>query len=200
MIRTCVGCHAAEAPEALVRLVLGPDGALVADPRGGSIGRGAWVHVRPECLSRAVPKGVSRALKASVTATPEEVAGQLAQAGKRRLLALLGQAFSAKKAAAGTTAATDAWEGGGVELVVVASDARATAHLPIVDAAQGKGRALVAGTKEEMGRALGRPETGVVAILDAGLARSLRSAAALADFSLPSTPRRTRDAVRTVAS
>jgi predicted RNA-binding protein YlxR (DUF448 family) len=200
MIRTCVGCHAADAPEALVRLVLGPEGDLVADPRGGSFGRGAWVHVRSECLLRAVPKGVSRTLKASVKATPEEVAGQLAAAGKRRVLALLGQAVSAKKAAAGATAATEAWEDGGVELVVVASDARAAAHLPIVDAAQGKGRALVAGTKLEMGRALGRPDTGVVAILDKGLALSLRGAAALADFTLMSSPRRTRDAVRTVAS
>jgi predicted RNA-binding protein YlxR (DUF448 family) len=200
MIRTCVGCHAAEAPEALIRLVLGPDGSLVADPRGGSIGRGAWVHVRSECITRAVPRGVSRTLKASVKATPEDVAVQLAAAGKRRLFALIGQAFGARKAAAGATAATEAHEGGGVELVVVANDARAAAHLPIVDAAQGKGRALVAGTKEELGRALGRPETGVVAILDAGLARPIRSAAALADFMLTRSARRTSDETRTVVS
>lgn len=183
-----------------MRLVLGPDGSLVADPRGGSIGRGAWVHVRSECLVRAVPRGVSRVLKANVTATPEDVAAQLAAAGKRRLLALLGQAFSARKAAAGATAVTEAHEGGGVELVVVANDARAAAHLPIVDAAQGKGRALVAGTKEELGRALGRPETGVIAILDEGLARSIRGAAALADFVLARSARRTGDETRTVLS
>jgi predicted RNA-binding protein YlxR (DUF448 family) len=200
MIRTCVGCHTAEAPEALVRLVLAPDGTLVADPRGGSIGRGAWVHVRSECLTRGVPKGVARALKTSVKTTPEDVAAQLAAAGKRRILALLGQAFSSRRAAAGATAVTEAWEDGAVELVVVASDARATAKLPIVDAAQGKGRALVAGTKEEIGRALGRPDTGVIAILDRGLAESLKSAAALADFLLTSSPRRARDEVRTVAS
>jgi uncharacterized protein len=201
MIRTCVGCHAAEAPEALVRLVLGPDGALLADPRGGSVGRGAWVHVRSECLRRGVPRGVARALKAQVTATPEDVAAQLAAAGKRRVFALLGQAISAKRAAAGATAAKDAWEAGGVELVVVANDARAAAHLPLVDAAQGKGRALVvSGTKAELGMALGRPETGVVAILDQGLARSLVSAQALADFVLANSSRRTRDELAPEAS
>jgi predicted RNA-binding protein YlxR (DUF448 family) len=201
MIRTCVGCHAAEAPEALVRLVLGPDGALMADPRGGSVGRGAWVHVRSECLRRGVPRGVARALKAQVTATPEDVAAQLAAAGKRRVFALLGQAISAKRAAAGATAAKDAWEAGGVELVVVANDARAAAHLPLVDAAQGKGRALVvSGTKAELGMALGRPETGVVAILDQGLARSLVSAQALADFVLANSSRRTRDELAPEAS
>jgi predicted RNA-binding protein YlxR (DUF448 family)/ribosomal protein L30E len=200
MIRTCVGCHAAEAPDALVRLVLGPDGSLFADPRGGSIGRGAWVHVRSDCVVRGVPRGVARALKATVRATPDEVALALAAAGKRRLLALLGQAFSARKAAAGATAVSEAWEGGGVKLVIVASDARAAAHLAIVDAAQGKGRALVAGTKAEIGRALGRPETGVVAILDEGLAQAIRSAQALADFVLARSPRRTGDETRTVRS
>ncbi|HEY3497914.1 MAG TPA: DUF448 domain-containing protein [Polyangiaceae bacterium] len=201
MIRTCVGCHAADAPEALVRLVLAPDGGLVADPRGGSIGRGAWVHARSECLMRGVPRGVARTLKTNVQATPEDVAAQLAAAGKRRVFALIGQAMGARKAAAGATAASEAWEAGGVELVVVANDARAAAHLPFVDAAQGKGRALVvSGTKAEMGRALGRPETGVVAILDQGLARSIAGAQALADFVLARSSRRTRDELASEAS
>ena len=43
------------------------------------------------------------------------------------------------------------------------------------------------GTKAELGIALGRPDTGVVAILDAGIGASLRQAAVLSE--LPSIAR-----------
>jgi predicted RNA-binding protein YlxR (DUF448 family)/ribosomal protein L30E len=200
MIRTCVGCHTAEAPEALVRLVLGPDGSLVADPRGGSIGRGAWVHARPDCLSRAVPRGAAKALKANVRSTPSEVAAQLRAAGKRRALALLSQARHAKKTVAGSTAASEALDAGDARWVVVAADARASASLPAIATAISGGYGIVLGTKEEVGLALGRPETGVVAILDENLAESLRHAAALAHFPEPSSPSRDRAELVTEAS
>src|SRR5437867_13407353 len=41
--RTCLGCRRVRPKEALVRLVRGRDGVVVADPRGGAAGRGAYV-------------------------------------------------------------------------------------------------------------------------------------------------------------
>jgi uncharacterized protein len=185
MERTCVGCRTATTPSELVRLVLGPDGTLVADARGGALGRGAWVHPTAECVAHAVPRGVARALKTEIKTTADELLGQLRDQGMRRVLALISSAKAARKVAAGGTAASEAIARGDVELVVVARDARAAAELSTIAAAVGRGQGLVIGTKAELGVALGRPDTGVVAILDAGIGASLRRAAVLSE--LPST-------------
>jgi predicted RNA-binding protein YlxR (DUF448 family) len=184
-----VGCRAAVEASELVRLVLGPDGTVVADPRGGSLGRGAWVHPSPECLTRAVPRGIAHTLKANVKTTAEELVTQLRAAGLRRALGLVGAAFRARKAAAGATAASEALVRGLGRLVVIAEDARAAAELPAVLAAVGRGESLVVGTKAEVGAALGRADTGVVVILDDRLGDSIRQAAALAALTLPRAPR-----------
>jgi uncharacterized protein len=194
MERTCVGCHAATAPSELVRLVLGPDGSLVADARGGALGRGAWVHPRLECVRKAVPRGVSHALKASVKTSADELLAGLAAAGKRRALALIGSAQRAKKAAAGATAVKEVLASGEAELVVVATDARAAADLPTIAAAVQSAHGLVFGTKAELGTALGRPDTGVVAILDQGIGASLRRAVALSELPSPREARGSKDA------
>ena len=185
MTRTCVGCRAAAEASELVRLVLGPDGTVVADPRGGSVGRGAWVHPTPDCLTRAVPKGVAHTLKANVRTTADELVAQLRAAGLRRVLGLVGAAHRARKAAAGATAATEALEQGLGRLVVIAEDARAAAELPAVLKAVERGESLVVGTKALVGAALGRADTGVVVILDDRLGDSIRQAAALAALTLP---------------
>jgi predicted RNA-binding protein YlxR (DUF448 family) len=197
MERTCVGCHAATAPSELVRLVLGPDGALVADARGGALGRGAWVHPTQECVRRAVPKGVARTLKTEIKATAEEVMAELRAAGTRRALGVVGAAQRAKKAAAGATAASEAIERGDAVLVVVARDARAAAELPAVFRAFGRGDGVTVGTKAELGVALGRPDTGVVAILDPGISASLKRAVALSELPSTRTARGVKDALVT---
>jgi predicted RNA-binding protein YlxR (DUF448 family) len=169
----------------LVRLVLGPDGSVVADPRGGALGRGAWVHASAECVRRAVPRGLSHALKTNVTTSAEELLAQLRAAGLRRALGLVGAAHRARKAAAGATAATEALERGLGRLVVIAEDARAAAELPAVAAAVERGESLALGTKTTVGAALGRAETAVVVILDDRLGASIREAAALTTLALP---------------
>lgn len=189
MTRTCVACRAAADPSELVRLVLGPDGSLVADPRGGASGRGAWVHPTPECVRRAVPRGVSHTLKAAVTTTADELLAQLSAAGTRRALSLIGAAFRARKAAAGSSAAADALARGAACLVVIAEDARAAADLAPVVAAVARGESLVVGTKATVGAALGRPDTAIVAIMDDGISASLRRAVALSTLILPRAQR-----------
>ncbi|WP_345421927.1 YlxR family protein [Pseudonocardia xishanensis] len=51
-VRTCVGCRSRELATGLLRVVA-VNGALVPDPRGRLPGRGAWLHLRSECLDRA---------------------------------------------------------------------------------------------------------------------------------------------------
>ena len=56
-IRTCVGCgereDAATGHDVLVRLVLGPAGAVARRRGRGALGRGAHVHPRPGCIAGA---------------------------------------------------------------------------------------------------------------------------------------------------
>jgi len=185
MTRTCVGCRSAAEASDLLRLVLGPDGSVVADPRGGALGRGAWVHPTAECVRAAVPRGIAHTLRTAVTTTADELFAQLRLAGTRRALSLVGAAHRARKAAAGSAAASEALSRGQAALVVIAEDARAAAELGPVVAAISRGESLVVGTKATLGAALGRPETGVVAILDEGIGASLRQAVALSTLTLP---------------
>jgi predicted RNA-binding protein YlxR (DUF448 family) len=178
--RTCVGCRETADPEELLRLVHGPEGEVVPDLAGGAFGRGAWVHPRPECLSRAVPKGLERALKAKGVADVAAVSSLVRASAARRLLGLLSSARRARKAAAGTTAVKEALDRGEVRLVLVATDARAAANAPWIEEKIRLGTALPFSTKAELGSLLGLEEVGVVAVLDDGLARAIERAWALA--------------------
>lgn len=191
MSRVCLSCQKSAEPAELVRLVLDLDGRLVPDlGGGGSLGRGAWLHPRPECLDRVTQRSLSRAFKREVRGSGAEVAEAIRALGKRRALSLIGAALRARKAAAGATAVEESLSRGGVRVVVVARDARAAAELNGVVQAAAQGRALSFATKAELGAALGRPETGVISILDDGLAAALRQAVALSDLQLSRTPAR----------
>jgi predicted RNA-binding protein YlxR (DUF448 family)/ribosomal protein L7Ae-like RNA K-turn-binding protein len=200
MTRTCVGCRTAEPAGGLVRLVLDPEGDLLVDSKGGNFGRGAWLHARPDCVRRGVPGGIARTLHASVRATPEAVAERLRLAGRRRLEGLLAAAMGAKKLAVGSGAVEEAADHGLVRLVLVAKDARAAASSDAVRGYIEKGRAVPLFTKTELGALFGRDEVGVAAVLDEGLAVSLREAAELVTFTLPLKNSRSVEAVATEAS
>jgi len=81
----------------------------------------------------------------------------------------------------GRDAVRDAVRSGRAALIVLSADAGTA----LVRSMTGSGRAaevplLVYGTKEEMGRALGRHETAVVAVTDPGLAEAVRRSAGTA--------------------
>jgi predicted RNA-binding protein YlxR (DUF448 family) len=173
-------------PGELVRVVLGPDGDVVPDLGGGAFGRGAWLHPRKDCVVKAVPRGLSHALKAQVRTDAQTLVERIRAAAERRVAALLHAARRAGKAALGTTAVADA--AGSLELCVVAADARAAAETPPVLAAIARGRAVVFGTKAALGALFGRDELGVVAILDAGLGQAILAAVRLSELELSSGP------------
>jgi ribosomal protein L7Ae-like RNA K-turn-binding protein len=172
-----------------VRAVLGPSGEAVPDLSGSGFGRGAWVHPRPACLAKALPRGFSKSMKGSVHTSVADFSAALAAQAERRAYSLIGAAFRARKAAAGSTAVRDAFTAGLVKLVLVASDARAAATTPAVEALVKSGKARAFGSKELLGRAIGRPETGVIAILDDGISTALLHTLVVAELGPVSAPR-----------
>lgn len=56
--RTCIVTRQTLAPEALLRFVVSPDGAVVPDIRRKLPGRGAWVLAAHDCVTKAVSKGL----------------------------------------------------------------------------------------------------------------------------------------------
>jgi len=101
---------------ALIRFVAGPDGSVTPDLARKLPGRGLWVEASRESVTAAAKKGLfSRAAKAKLTAPPD-LADQVEEGLKRRLLSGLGLARRSgdlisgfEKVAATITAGKCAW-------------------------------------------------------------------------------------------
>jgi ribosomal protein L7Ae-like RNA K-turn-binding protein len=152
---------------------------------GGAFGRGAWVHPRPSCLADAVRGGLSRGLKTKVSAEVGQVAELLRQAAARRTLSLLQAAQRAKKAALGTTALEEAERDGRVELLVLASDAKASAQLPVVSRLAKQGRVRLFKTKAELGAAFGRDDLALVGLLSTDLSQEVSRMISVSELAEP---------------
>jgi ribosomal protein L7Ae-like RNA K-turn-binding protein len=186
-------------PEAtdLVRLVLGPNGEIAVDARGGAFGRGAHVHARAACLDRAVRGGLARSTKGRAAVIVGEdgerhplgadaLARAIQEAMARRIEGLLSTAVRSRHLARGSDAVTDAWKAGEAGLVMVACDAPAAAELWAVREAVAAGKAVAWGDKLRLGRIVssGNAEgagVAVVALLSRPLAEAVRQAVQIAD-------------------
>ncbi len=182
--RTCAACRKVGPSESMVRWVRSDDGSVVPDLKGSGFGRGCWLHPRVQCLAKLVP-ALSRSFRAPITTSPEAAVELLRSAADKRVRDLLGTARRQRKLALGSAAVEDVLGSGEACLVVVAQDARAAAETSQVRRAVAEGLACAWGSKERMGRIVGRPEVGVVAILDDRLAAALFDAIALAHLQGP---------------
>lgn len=204
-VRTCVGCgertdvgaqpHPSAPALPLVRLILGPDGSIAVDPGDGGFGRGAHVHPRPDCLAKAVQRGLPRVTRGRAEAVHvepegtaplrvEALARAVRQAVERRVEGLLRAATRTRAVAVGADAVSGACARGEAELVVVACDAAAGAELPEVRRAVAAGRAAAWGTKAALGSiAGGRREHGValLAVTSGRIAAAAAEAIRIAD-------------------
>lgn len=185
MLRTCVGCKTSGSPQDLVRLVVGPDGEVVPDLGGGAFGRGAWVHPRSSCLAVAVRGGLSRGLKTQVAAQLPEVLVRLREAAARRAVSLLQSAKRARLAALGTTAFEEAERDDRIALLVLASDAKASADLSAVQRLGKRGRVRIFKTKAELGAALGRDELALVGLLSPDLSLEVSRMISVSELDEP---------------
>ena len=184
-LRTCIGCKVSGSPQDLLRLVVGPDGEVAPDLSGGAFGRGAWVHPRPACLAAAVRGGLSRGLKTKITAELPQLVGALRDAASRRTFSLLQAAQRARLAALGTAALEDAERDGRVELLVRATDAKASAELSAVRRLVQAGRVRFFKTKAELGAAFGRDELALVGLLSAALSQEVSRMISVSELEEP---------------
>jgi uncharacterized protein len=168
-----------------VRLVLGPDGDVAPDLAGGAFGRGAWVHPRAACLEGAVRGGLSRGLKVPLKTSAAELLRLVASAAVRRTTSLLQAAQRANRAVLGTAALEEAERDGRVELLVLASDAKASAELSAVRRLAERGRVRLFKTKAELGAAFGRDELALVGLLSPDLSREVSRMISVSELEEP---------------
>lgn len=84
MERTCVVTRRHNEPEAMIRFVRAPDGALTPDIRSRLPGRGVWVTARADLVAEAARKQMfARVLKAQVAISAGSGAGRRPSSRKR---------------------------------------------------------------------------------------------------------------------
>ena len=93
--RTCVLTRRKDSKEALIRLALGPDGAVAPDVRARAPGRGAWISVGRELLDEANAKGklkpaLQRAFKTNELHVPSNLGERTEHALRKTALDRLG--------------------------------------------------------------------------------------------------------------
>ncbi len=181
-LRRCVATRERLAKEAMVRLAVGPDGALIPDIEERLPGRGLWITARRDIVDRAVTKRLLARAAGAEIAVPPDLADRIAALLTRRCLDLVGLARRAGQAVVGFEKVKAALERGDVALVLQAADGspeqRAklkprSAAIPVV--------ALFSGA--ELAEIFGRDTAVHVAVRRGGIAgRLARDCARLAGF------------------
>jgi predicted RNA-binding protein YlxR (DUF448 family)/ribosomal protein L30E len=173
--RTCIGCRGVFKKNEVVRIVAGPDGAVI-DYREKLQGRAAYVCPRRDCIQKALGKeGLSRALKLRVRPPETEVfIADLTAAIVGKVKSLVSMAAKAGKLSAGYSAVKDALEKGRVEMILYARDIAEGTREKIIDAGAVSRPQATLFTREELGSMLNRELVGVVGIEEKGLADAVR--------------------------
>ncbi len=168
--RTCIGCRGVFKKKDVVRVVAGPEGAII-DYREKLPGRAAYVCPRRECITKALGKeGLCRALR--IKGRPPEPADFIAKLRwtiTDKVKSLVSMAAKAGKLAAGYSAVNDALARGRVELIIYAQDIAEGTRDKITHMAASLPQISLF-TRDEFGRMLDRELVGVMGIADKGLA------------------------------
>lgn len=124
-LRTCIVTRVTQGPEAMVRFVLGPDGAVVPDLRARLPGRGAWVSATRKDIEAAVKRrAFNRAFRTSEAKAAPDLADRVAEGLRTDLRQALALANKAGCVTTGFTKVESAILGSeGVAAVIHASDA-----------------------------------------------------------------------------
>jgi len=187
--RTCILTRQAAPREALVRLVLAPDGRVLPDVRAKAPGRGAWIGVDRAALEAALAKGklkaaLARAFKTSALAIPDDLPALIGDALERAALDRLGLEARAGNVVTGSERIEQAARTGALDLLLHAADAGADGVRRLDQAwrvgcdAEGSGtRGLVLPLPRAiLSVALGRQNVVHVGLIDPGAARRLGQA------------------------
>jgi uncharacterized protein len=171
--RTCIVARTVEPVDALIRFVVAPDGAVVADLKRRLPGRGVWVTARRDTVSEAVKrKAFGRAFKREVRAGAD-LAAQVEQQLERAALDALGIAHKAGRVAAGFARTEGALASEPVVAVLQAADGAADGARKIAAAvarrhdedSSAQIRTIAAFTTAQLDLALGRSNVVHAALL-----------------------------------
>jgi predicted RNA-binding protein YlxR (DUF448 family) len=171
--RTCIVTRAQLPPEALIRFVRAPDGAVVPDLKRKLPGRGVWVRADRDTVAAAVKKrAFARALKAEVSVDPElpgRVDGLLEEAA----LQGLSLANKAGRVVCGFAKVEAALARGEAAALIHASEAAADGKRKL--AASSRPRAIELFSGEQLSLALGRPHVIHAALLSGSVSAAFLS-------------------------
>lgn len=199
--RMCVGCGESAdmrtlGPSELIRLVIGAEGDVVVDSGDSRFGRGVYVHPSPDCVQKAVNRGLAKASKGKArlvrtgpeagdveALSPASLSAAIRSAMEFRVAGLLSSALRTKTLIAGAEAASAAYDQGQAKLLVVAQDAAAGADFSAVQRAIAEGNAVAFSNKEGLGHlCAGRNERmrvggiSVIALNSPQIAKAVRDA------------------------
>ncbi|MDP2309267.1 MAG: DUF448 domain-containing protein [Pseudomonadota bacterium] len=172
-VRTCVVTRESGPPEALVRVVLGPDGTVEVDYRARLGGRGAWLLPRRDVIATAEAKpGLLARMLHVETCNTTGLLERVRAANERTVGELLSLSARSGALASGGDQATSAVRAGDALGLVVASDAAQTS----IDAVRGD-RDLTIWTlpwdREALGHRIGKGPRAIVALRAAVVTRAL---------------------------
>lgn len=174
--RRCIATGAILPEAALVRFVVGPDGAIVPDIDAKLPGRGLWLSADRAVMMRAAAKNdFAKAARAKVS-VPPDLPAHVERLIVARMQSDLGLARRAGLLAAGFDNVVRALEAGKPPaLLVAAADAAPEGRRKLKAAARGrKIETIVTLTRAELGLALGRENVVHAAIRPGALADRLK--------------------------
>ena len=181
-LRRCVATRERLPKAAMVRLAVGPAGALVPDIEERLPGRGLWITARRDIVERAVTMRLLARAAGAEIAVPPDLAERIATLLARRCLDLVGLARRAGEAVAGYEKVKAALERGNVALVLQAVDGSPEQRAKLrLDSAAIPVVALF--SRAELAAVFGRATAVHVAVGRSGIAsRLVRDCARLAGF------------------
>jgi predicted RNA-binding protein YlxR (DUF448 family) len=126
--RRCILTGAHDARDALIRLALAPDGAILPDVRAKAPGRGAWIGIDRAALEKALANGklkgaLARAFKSGEVRIPDDLPARIEDALRQALLDRLGLEARAGTLLTGSERIEDKARKGEVRLLLHAEDA-----------------------------------------------------------------------------
>ncbi len=177
--RVCIGCRGSDSRDSLLRFVmLGSPPRVVPDVRRRALGRGVSVHPKRTCVEAAVTGGAfRRAFGRQFDVSAGELVSWAEGQYRRRMEGLLVTAWRNRRLVCGTDSVRRACGERPASLLVVAGDASKHCRHVAESATAAGWTGVVFGTKESLGRLVNARPTGILAILDHGIAGQLESAA-----------------------
>lgn len=194
--RMCAVTRSESSPDALIRFVRAPDGALTPDLDHRLPGRGVWVECSRQVIEKAVKtKAFARSLQADV-AVPADLADRLDAMLARRAADALALANKAGAVICGFQQVDAALEKDAVEVLVHGSDAaqdgrgKLDRKFKAIQQDKDRNAAVIDNlTSEEMSLAMGRLSVVHAALIPGGLAKRFqREAERVSRFRSTSTP------------